>query len=99
MNFPIYARGQVITAGAVSTSHALTDTAAQSARDVLVYNPGPANIRITTGGQGTVADDLSMVLIAGEKGAYGKASHTHVAVMTVGGAPEQDVQVWVGEGS
>ena len=99
MNFPCYENGQRITAATTSAATALAGTAMRvmSARDVLVYNPGPYIVYIKAGDAGAVADDTCAPVPPLALWAYGKGPNTHVALVAPDG--DQDVLVIVGEGA
>lgn len=97
MNFPIYGQGQTISATDTSAAHQLTGLNAASARDVMIYNPGPHDVHVRAGQAGVVADGTCMPILAGEKGAYAKGPYVYLAVISPDGA--QDIQVFVGEGA
>lgn len=95
-NFSIQTPGQVVTATTSSSVTSLSG-AARFGRDVMIDNPGPNDVYVRSGDDAAVATTACMRILAGEKGAYFKGSHTHLAVISPDG--NQPITVFVGDGS
>ena len=93
-NFPLHVLGQRIVATTESAAHELT---AERARDLMAYNPGPNPVYLICGGPTVQANDLCMIILPGEKGAYDKGNFRHVGVLAVNA--DQEITVWTGEGA
>jgi hypothetical protein len=105
-NFPIYSQGKKITSdvsGTAGGSQVKTTLPAGLEDDIMIWNPGPLDLFINTGGASVAADDnaagtISMIVPAKEKAPYRlRDTDTHIAAVSSGAA--QDFYIYRGEGS
>lgn len=105
-NFPAYKDGVACTASSTSPTTKIALTAADVASpDVMIYNPGPLDIRVKTGVVGVpgiadvAASNLSFPVPAGAMVALRKESgSTHVSGYSAS-ASAQTFHAWCGEGA
>ena len=97
-NFPAYLDGVTCTANSASAVTQIASTPSDIASpDVLIYNPGPNDIRIRTGIAGVAASAASMPIPAGAMMTLRKeAGSTHISGYCATGT--QAFSVWCGEG-
>lgn len=98
-NWPIYGPdGQPITATATSAAVQIADDARETAsQDVMIDNPGPADVYVKAGDAGAVATLNSVRVPAASLQPFRKGTHTHLALRTASGS--QAVVVHMGDGA
>lgn len=68
---------------------------------MMVYNPGPAVVRLTVGGANVAAaatgDARAMPILPGEKGAWQIGNATHYSALVASGTQELECFFGVGE--
>jgi hypothetical protein len=95
-NFSILENGQSFAVTGASSALAFPTEAGRYSCDVMIYNPGPAAVYVRAGDANVVATSASMVIPAGVKEVFGKATASHLAAMTASGS--QTILVYLGEG-
>jgi hypothetical protein len=96
-NFPIYNKGQAITAATVSGVTLIVNDAAQdAAADVMLYNAGPSTVHVVMGDASAVADTTCVPLPGGTIQVFSKGKNKYLATLAVGAA--QPILAVVGSG-
>jgi hypothetical protein len=100
MNFSLWRRGFGLTASTAGTVVALPANPTQ-AKEMMVYNPGPATVRLAVGANDMAAatatgDTRAQPILAGEKGSWHIGDATHYSALVASGT--QEIECFYGAG-
>ncbi|CAB4158470.1 hypothetical protein UFOVP708_5 [uncultured Caudovirales phage] len=87
-NFSIAAGIAPAAIAAVATPLSVSVDPTSICRDVLVYNPGPAIVRIRAGASNVTAGATDMPILPGEKAVYFKGTATHISAICMAAGPQ-----------